>query len=223
MPRTAAGTLNWLGVDPTGTSDIHGLAPYGRIAFQHDLGGGTFEVGAFALKAALNPGRDRSTGRTDHYSDVGLDASWQKPTASGSTIFADVRYVHESSNLEASCLLAEEAPDCAKTKLNEVRGDIGYSWKGKVGATLGAFSTSGTSNDFLYAPAGRPNSNGALAQLDYTPWGAGNGPLGPLVNLRVGVQYTVYGQFNGARHNYDGSGASASDNNALRVFTWLAF
>ena len=65
--------------------------------------------------------------------------------------------------------------------------------------------------------------NGALAQLDYTPWGAGNGPLGPLVNLRVGVQYTVYGQFNGARHNYDGSGASASDNNALRVFTWLAF
>ena len=218
----AAGTLNWLGVDPTGTSDIHGLAPYGRIAFQHDLGGGTFEVGAFALKAALNPGRDRSTGRTDHYSDVGLDASWQKPTASGSTIFADVRYVHESSNLEASCLLAEEAPDCAKTKLNEVRGDIGYSWKGKVGATLGAFSTSGTSNDFLYAPAGRPNSNGALAQLDYTPWGAGNGPLGPLVNLRVGVQYTVYGQFNGARHNYDGSGARASDNNALRVFTWLA-
>jgi hypothetical protein len=41
--------------------------------------------------------------------------------------------------------------------------------------------------------------------------------------MRVGLQYTAYGKFDGARSNYDGANADASDNNALRVFTWLAF
>ena len=62
-----------------------------------------------------------------------------------------------------------------------------------------------------------------MGQLDYTPWGAGNSPLGPLVTARVGVQYTAYGKFDGQRHNYDGAGANAADNNTLRVFTWVAF
>jgi hypothetical protein len=71
-------------VDPIGLGDINGIAPYGRLAWQRDFGNGTLELGAFALKAAINPGRDRSTGLTDHYSDVGLDASyicrWRRAT-----------------------------------------------------------------------------------------------------------------------------------------------
>jgi hypothetical protein len=43
------------------------------------------------------------------------------------------------------------------------------------------------------------------------------------VNARIGVQYTLYGKFNGARHNFDGAGANAVDNNALRLFAWFAF
>ena len=209
-----AGTLSWLGVDPIDPGDIHGLAPYGRIAYQSQLGGGTLEVGAFALKAALNPGRDRSSGFTDHYSDVGLDTSWQKSFASGNTVAAQLRYVHESNNLAATCVLNEETPDCARTKLSEVRGDISYSRHGKLGATLGGFATSGTDNAFLYG--GKPDSNGAMLQLDYTPWGSGNSPFGPRFNARVGAQYTAYGKFAGTT-------AGASDNNTLRIFTWVAF
>jgi hypothetical protein len=41
--------------------------------------------------------------------------------------------------------------------------------------------------------------------------------------MRVGVQYTAYGRFNGARTDFDGTGRNASDNNTLRVFTWVAF
>ena len=48
-------------------------------------------------------------------------------------------------------------------------------------------------------------------------------PLGPRFNLRVGVQYTAYAKFDGARRNYDGAGANASDNDTLRIFTWLAY
>jgi hypothetical protein len=62
-----------------------------------------------------------------------------------------------------------------------------------------------------------------MVQLDYTPWGTGNSPLGSRFNLRMGVQYTAYGKFDGARHNYDRAGANAADNNVLRVFTWLAY
>jgi hypothetical protein len=62
-----------------------------------------------------------------------------------------------------------------------------------------------------------------MGELDFTPWGAGNSPLGPRANARIGVQYTLYGKFNGRQHNFDGAGANASDNNALRVFTWIAF
>ncbi|WP_338468262.1 hypothetical protein RXV95_06865 [Novosphingobium sp. ZN18A2] len=223
----AAGTLNWLGVDPTDPGDIAGLAPYGRLAFQTNAGGGTLELGAFALKAALNPGRDRSTGLHDRYSDVGLDASWQKPLANNDLVSVQTRYVHESSNLQASCALGligtNTSPNCAKTDLNELRGDIHYVWHGKVGATLAGFTTSGSTNMDLYGPAGNPDSNGVMAQLDYTPWGNGHSPLGPRFNMRVGVQYTAYGKFDGATHNYDGAGANAADNNALRVFTWVAF
>jgi hypothetical protein len=225
-----AGTLNALGADPMGgPGDIHGLAPYGRLAWQHALAGGTAELGAFALKAQFNPGRDRSSGYTDHYSDVGVDGSWQKVLASGNTVSANLRYVHEANNLLASCELglvgAGGDPNCAKTTLNEWSGVLGYSWHNKFGASLGAFSITGTTNADLYASNlnGSPNSNGLTGQLDYTPWSAGNSPLGIRANVRFGVQYTAYGKFNGAWHNYDGGNSNAADNNTLRLFTWLAF
>ncbi|MDE2435038.1 MAG: hypothetical protein KGM49_02140 [Sphingomonadales bacterium] len=224
----AAGTLNWLGADPLSPGNIHGLAPYGRIAWQGRLAGGSMELGAFALKARIYPQRDNSASLTDHYTDVGVDASWQKPTGAGNVIAVQARYIHESSDLQASCELGLIGPGgdpaCAKTHLNELRGDVSYSWHNKIGATVGAFSITGDSNSNLFGgPNASPDSNGVMAQVDYTPWGAGNSPLGQRVNVRVGVQYTAYGKFDGAGQNYDGAGANASDNNAVRVFTWIAF
>ena len=231
----AAGTLNWLGADPLGgVGDISGLAPYGRLAWQHDLAGGTAEVGAFAFKADINPFRDRTSGYTDHYADVGADASWQKTLGSGNTISTNLRYIHEANNLLASCELGSAGglgignggnPNCAKTTLSEWNGMVGYSWHNKIGASLGAFTVTGTRNAALDAGnrTYSPNSNGVTGQIDYTPWSAGNSPLGIRANLRVGVQYTAYGKFNGAWHNYDSANSNAADNNTLRIFTWVAF
>jgi hypothetical protein len=220
----AAGTLQWLGADPIGVGDIHGLAPYGRAVWQQDLGPGTFHIGAFALKAAINPGRDRTTGMTDHYTDVGFDSSYIVPRANGDTFMLQARYTHESEDLAATCLLNALPANCAQTRLGELKGDVSYYWRGKVGVTVSAFTVTGPSNVFLYSgPFARPDSNGVMGQIDYTPWGSGNGPLGPYVNVRFGVQYTAYGQFNGTRHNFDGNDANASDNNSLRLYTWVAF
>jgi hypothetical protein len=227
-----AGTLHWLGADPFDPGDINGIAPYGRVAFQTDLAGGTAEAGAFALKAALWPGRDRSSGLTDRYSDIGVDASWIKPLGSD-TLTLNGRYTHEKQSLNATCAIgmADESIDpgplsaCADDTLNEVRADGSYYWHDAIGATISAFDISGSSNPIIYADnrTFRPNSSGLMFQLDGTPFGRSGSPLGPRFNMRVGVQYTVYTRFDGAHSNYDGTGRNASDNNTLRVFTWVAF
>lgn len=229
-----AGTLHWLGVDPFDAGEVHGAAPYARIAYQYDLGGGTAQVGAFLLKASLFPDRDRSTGLTDHYSDIGVDASWFKQLGSSDVITANARFTHERNSLKATCtlgigdgsIIAASVSDCARNSLNEARADVSYYWHDKIGATVSGFDISGSNNVALYAAnrTGKPSSQGVTLQLDATPFGDAKGsPLGPLVNIRFGVQYTAYTRFEGAVHNYDGAGAKASDNNTLRVFSWLAF
>jgi hypothetical protein len=221
------GTLNWLGSDPLAPGNIDGVAPYGRVAFQTDVGGGKLELGAFALKANIIPERDDTSGFSDHYTDWGLDASWQKAIGTNDNLAANFRYVHESLDLQASCdlgLLGEGGvTDCARTSLNEFRGNVSYYWHNKIGLTLGGFSISGPDNADLYGPTQSPDSDGLNLQVDYTPWGDGTSPLGPLFNVRFGLQYTAYLKFDGAKNNYDGAGANASDNNALRFFTWIAF
>ena len=222
------GFLNAMGADPADPGDIAGVAPYARVAYQAALGGGTAHLGGFFLKANINPGRDRSSGASDHFTDVGVDASWYRAFGNNDTLTANIRYVHEVAHYEASCRLGligqDGSPDCSNVTLNELRADVAYYWRNKVGGTLGLFRTTGTANPNLYeGPAEKPDSSGLTLQLDYTPWGDGTSPLGKLFNIRFGLQYTSYFKFDGARHNYDGAGAEAANNNSLRFFTWLAF
>lgn len=227
-----AGTLRWLGADPLDPGDIHGIAPYARVALESPLAGGTIELGAFMLKANLRPGRDRSTGLSDHYTDIGVDTSWLR-TLGTDTLTLNARYTHERRSLNATCALgiadgsiaSVPVADCAAAPLDELRGDVSYYWRNKIGATVGAFRISGNSNPSIYVNSrtSRPDSAGILMQLDGTPFGGPNSPFGSQFNARVGVQYTAYAQFDGTRLNYDGTGRNASDNNTFRIFTWIAF
>ncbi len=81
-----------------------------------------------------------------------------------------------------------------------------------------------TSNSDLFGSTNaKTESNGVFAQFDDTPWGNGKSPLGPHFNMRVRLQYTACGKFDGAKQNYCGTGINASDNNDLETFTWIAF
>ena len=218
-------TLSRLGADPFSPGDIHGLAPYGRVAWQKALAGGTLEVGALGMKADIYPARDRSAGTTDRYTDLGLDASYLKTLANEDAISVNARYLHERQSLDATCVLAGAPAGCANVTLEDLRVDASYYWRNKVGVTLGAFDTFGSTNPFVYPDnrTSRPDSSGLMFQVDGTPFGGEGSPLGPRFNLRVGVQYTMYSSFDGASRDYDGAGAKASDNNTLRIFTWLAY
>jgi hypothetical protein len=218
-------TLTRLGADPFNPGDINNLAPYGRVAYQTKIGDGTVEVGAFGMSSSINPGRDQTTGLQDHYRDLGLDASYQNALDSGDVIAADARYMRERQSLDATCALGAGSPGDCSTDLNDLRADASYYWRDKVGATIAVFDTYGSANPALYPNSRtfKPDSSGVILQLDGTPWGEGKTPLGPRFNIRVGVQYTIYSRFNGASKNYDGAGSNASDNNTLRLFTWVAY
>ncbi len=218
-----ANFLTRVGVDAFDPGNIRGTAPYARIAYQKNFGDKNFEVGAFGLWASLYPGRDQSVGVADHYSDTGLDASFQYFPPNKDVITVNGRYTHESQRLDASQALglSQNRTDA----LNDIRLDASYYWRNQIGGTVGAFNTWGSADTLLYADnrTSKPDSSGFIFQLDGTPFGAGGSPLGPRFNMRVGVQYTLYTRFDGAGPNFDGSGRNASDNNTFRVFTWLAY
>lgn len=214
-----------LGADPFSPGDIDGLAPYARFAVQRPLAGGTVQAGAVGLWASIHPGRDRTTGLVDHYSDLGLDASYQKALARGDVVSLNGRYLHESQRLDATCSLMDAAGDaCARNDLNEARLDGSYYWRNKVGLTLGLFDITGSANPAIYGANrnGSPDSTGLIVQLDGTPFGDRPQPA-RRVNLRIGLQYAHYSRFDGARSDFDGTGRNASDNDTLRVFSWFAF
>ncbi len=223
-PRPSA--LSSMGADPTSPGSIKGAAPYGRFAFQHDVGKtGTLEVGAFGMHTDIYPGLDRSTGFTDRYTDLGLDASYVDTLANTDVLTINGRLVHERQSLAATCTLAGGDQSCVNNTLDDVHVDASYYWRDKIGLTVAGFETTGSANPLLYAGNRtlRPDSDGVMLQLDATPWGAGNSPLGKRFNTRVGVQYTAYTRFNGARNNWDGAGSNAADNNTLRLFIWSAY
>ena len=220
-----ASLLTHLGVDPTSPGSIEGAAPYVRAAFQHAAGPGTLELGVVGMQARIHPGLDFTTGMTDRYTDIGVDGSYQASLPSSDVFSVNARYLHESQSLAASCALAGVASGCASNTLNDVRIAGSYYWRDKIGLTLAGFSTTGSANATIYAGNRtlKPDSSGVIVQLDGTPWGASNSPLGRRFNTRLGIQYTAYASFNGASSNWDGFGSNASDNNTFRVFIWAAY
>jgi hypothetical protein len=215
-------TLTRLGADPTSPGSISGVAPYVRLAYQANDGDRNWQIGAFMMDANINPGLDTSTGRTDGYLDLGVDGSFQKYFNGGSALTFNARYTHERQNLTASNLLGMS--DNLTNHLNDLRFDTSYYYHGKYGLTVGMFETWGSTDYTLFGGrVGKPDSGGVTVQFDVTPWGDGKSPLGRRFNLRMGVQYTAYWAFNGAGWNYDGYGSNAGGNNALRIFTWLAY
>ncbi|MDB5481967.1 MAG: hypothetical protein JWO83_3020 [Caulobacteraceae bacterium] len=219
----SAGFLIHAGSDPTSPGNIAGIAPYGRIAYQWNMGDRNVALGAFFLDARIFPGRDQTTGFTDHYSDLGLDASYQYFPANHDVITVNARYTHEDQRLHASTALGLASKP--NQTLDDVRVDASYYWRNKVGFSAQVFDTWGSPDDLLYQGnrRRRPDSSGVVLQLDGTPFGDGKSPLGQRFNVRVGIQYTAYFTFDGAHSNFDTLGRSASDNNTFRVFTWIYY
>lgn len=212
--------LSAMGAD-TGPGQINSVAPYVRMAYEKNFGDSNFEIGGFGFFPDLHPDGDTSTGKTDDYRDFGADASYQFQDSQNSYYTLNARYTHEDQELNATHLLGGSN---ANDTLDDFRLDASYYWHNTVGGTIQLFDTIGSRDALLYGDntALKPDSNGVRFQVDWTPWGDGDSPLGERFNMRLGLQYTLYTKFDGASSNYDGTGRDASDNNTLRIFTWFA-
>ncbi|HTI06613.1 MAG TPA: hypothetical protein VL549_15020, partial [Gemmatimonadales bacterium] len=205
---------------PDATSEFitKGVAPYWRLAYQRTFGTQYLEVGTYGLSAQLYPAG--VSGPTDRFTDIGGDLQFERHAGKGGqgTFVVHASFMHEQQKLDATFGAGGSAN--AKNNLNTFRADAALLTPSRWGGTLGFFTTSGTADTLLYtaAPvtgniAGKPNSSGVTAEIQYMPW----------INTRFSLQYVAYQKFNGASSNYDGSGRSASDNNTIYLLAWLMF
>ncbi len=201
-------------LDGSAGNTTSGVSPYWRVAWQQPLNQDYLMVGTFGMHTQLYP--SDITGPTNQFTDVGVDAQYEHPTGAGAVI-GRATYTHESQNRVADFISgASQQHD----NLTTFKANVSLATSLYYGASFGYFQTNGTTDAILYAANpvdgsanGSPNSQGFVGQLNYNVW----------QNVRLGLQYTMYTKFNGGNTNYDGSGRSASDNNTLYLFTWLAF
>ena len=194
---------------------IRDVAPYWRLAWQQNFGIHYLEVGTYGMFAQLYP--SGVSGSTNKYTDIAFDAQYEQPLGKD-WLSAHATYIYENQQLDASFGAGDAAN--RTDKLHTFRLDGIYHWRSRVSAALGYFLTTGTSDTGLYAADpidgsanSSPDSNGLTAEVSYFPW----------QNVRLSALYTAYFQFNGRTNNYDGSGRSSFDNDALYLLAWFMF
>lgn len=205
-------------LDSTATGANRGIIPYWRVALQHEFGPDYLMVGSYGLTARLYPAG--ITGPTDHLTNVAFDAQYEHKLGATGALIGRTTWIHESQRLDALVDASPPAANPGSHTLETFRINASYAAGVRYGATLGYFTTTGTADTLLYAPApvtgsvtGRPNSDGVIGELDFNPW----------QNARLAFQYVHYGKFNGASSGYDGAGRSASSNDTAYFLVWLAF
>ncbi len=218
--------------DSLGPGAIIGGAPYARAAYEWQWNQQAAHVGALFMNADVNPAVPNSKGIAfgssgaagqDRYTDYGVDAGYQFLGDGQHRMTAQAIYIHEDQQLNAS---AAGTGRGATYKLDQVNANVSYWYQSTYGATLGWTKTWGSANALKFGTVsanGKPNSNAFIIEADWVPFGKEDSWLHPLANLKLGLQYTAYTQFNGAASNYDGAGRNASDNNTLLLFGWLMF
>lgn len=203
-------------LDTTAEGATSGVTPYWRVALQHESPSTSLMLGTYGFITKIFP--SGVSGPTNHFTDVAVDAEVEHRSGEATWIGRG-SYIHERQQLDAT-FGAGEATNLNQT-LSTARASVAYLPNQRYSLTLGYFQTSGTSDGILYAPApmtgsatGSPNTAGAIGEFNFNAW----------LNTRFGLQYTAYTRFNGSSHAYDITGGrSASDNNNLYLYTWVAF
>jgi len=198
---------------------VDGAVPYWRIALTHQFGPHSFEIGTYGLSSNIFVSDINSP--TDHFWDVALDGQYQY-IQNKHSLSLQTTWIHENQDRSGSFATGASTNQSDSLDTYRINGNYYYRTTqcGTIGGSVGFFSTTGTSDLGLYAPAGSlngsPSSNGVILEFDYMPpW--------KYLYTKLSVQYVIYNQFDGASSNYDGLGHNASDNNTLYILAWLTF
>jgi hypothetical protein len=206
-----------------GATNIRGLAPYWRLAWQQLTGKTQYEFGTYGMHVRSTPGAitgpDGATiSPQDSFTDWAVDTQIDRTMFRTDVLSFRATYIRENNNLLGT--VAAEGAAQGPHHLNTVMANAEYHIGNKYTGTFGWFHTTGTSDLGLYPSGavsgnfnGDPRGSGYIANVTYWPW----------QNLMLGAQYTGYTRFNGAANNYDGAGRNANSNNTIYLDAKVIF
>ena len=250
--RNAFGIMSE-GIGAASRTNLGGTNPYWRLAYTREWGPHNIMVGTSGMVAhVFDAGSDiGDAGNRGRFRNAGIDSQYQY-LLDPHSVTVQVSYMHQTQDYSANTMAAaappyfladgttEVAPANSFDKTNTFRAKLSYIYQAKYGGSVAFFNLTGTTNT-LNQTSGF-DSTGLITTDD--PNGTGitstrvNGNLSgnpatrgfnfegfwmPVQYARVGIQYTVYDKYNGARDNYDGFGRNASDNDTLRFYVWAAY
>ena len=250
--RTAKGLFSFMkaGLHDADVTKLQGNNPYVRVALNHAWGAHSLMVGLTHMTSRVydDPLDTSDPSTVDRYRDLSLDTQYQfllDPHA----WTAQLVYSRETHDYPAS-LAGQPSPfvdahgnalaassNTDRTRL--LRAKLSYVYQARYGGSAAFFNLAGTTNTANQtsgydpatltitsnATAGAPSTrvNGSLTGNPATRGATLESFWLPLQNLRIGLQYTAYMKYNGARDNYDGFGRNARDNNSLFLYAWTAY
>lgn len=222
--RTADGLFSIFGagVPDEEQAAIKSGAPYWRLAYERQWDAHSLMVGAYGLVLRRFPDLDNPSGPTDRFRDVAADIQYQY-LSDGHRISTGWTWMHEKQRWNASFDPAGVAStrDKPENTLKTTRAHLTYFYNRVYGASLGLTDIRGGRDRLQYdsmmpitgSASGSPNTRSLQYEVSYLP----------MENFRVGLQYSAYQKFNGAKSDYDGFGRNAKDNNTLYLWAWLLY
>jgi hypothetical protein len=218
--------LKATGNDPKdGSPRADGLMPYWRVAVEKTWNQNSLMFGTFGMAGNLQLVNSGVTdeqlypGRTDRYTDVGIDAQYQY-IGPLHAFTARAYYIWENRKLDAS-YWSNPGANVSKPSVDLQSWNISasYIYDRHISFTGAYFGIEGTADTTLnYWGTGnlKPNSEGLSFDLAYIPFPYGGPDAWPWLNARVGVLYTHYNKFDGTKVN-------ASDNDTTFLYAWIDF
>ena len=222
-----------------GPGSSTGLEPWASVTYAWFWGNNNAHLGGHFFYGRFNPTTDvrSSDGRYGHdsYTDFLFSNGYQYIGDENVNVFTvDGFYDFEYQHLAGSSNVFNPSYSSSRTNnhLNEAKEWATYYYKETYGATIAFDKIWGNSNDLLYNTGaddstgsikGLPNSTAFIVEGDWVPFGKPDSFVHPFLNWKLGLQYTIYTQFNGSGKNYDGFGRAASDNNTFFLFLWTVF
>lgn len=186
------------------TSAIAGWAPYWRLYYQGSFGDNTLEVGTFGMNTRLYATGTGTSGPTNNYRDLAIDAQYERPLGNDSIVVRAV-FAKESVGLDAYRETVDPAQANVSFRTINVNGS--YHFGSNKSLQLAYINTGGdASNAGALAAGVKTGTHAALLEGAYYPW----------ENVRLSLQYTAYSKFMGVSN-------SASDNNTIYALAWLVF
>lgn len=196
---------------------LSGVAPYVRLAYQHDWGDWNWEVGTFAMWSTIYSNSLAATSPIDQFDDYDLDSQLQWLDTNDNNNFT-VRgaWIHENQKFSPGAL----SSGLASGSLNTLNLNATYWYHDHYGVEGGYRNVWGTANPALYvntniySPDGSPDTSSEWIEASYLPWW----------NTRFSLRYTMYNQFRGVSGaSSSASGYAASSYNTLELLAWIAY